>query len=168
MAPSPDRGVNRRRPPIRTAGRRCCRSTPAPLRTPQTELLRVRGSPRPASSRDSINSASHCSGSPSTRGDFFPPKTRRGRLRTYRIAVHLGHRQRQRFEFRRDLQLVEGAFPLADDAEQLEQKDAKLGSDGRAGRLPAGVQGRRGDRRLSGPARPLLKEPWLNPPSIRL
>ena len=42
------------------------------------------------------------------------------------FAVHLRHRQGQRIELGGDLQLVQGAVPLPDDAEQLEEKDAQL------------------------------------------
>ena len=48
------------------------------------------------------------------------------RFAAHRVAVHLRHRQRERLELRGDLQLVEGALPLTDDAEQLEEKDAEL------------------------------------------
>ena len=121
------------------------------------KLLRdAAASPRPASSRDSISSASHCSGSPSTIGDFLPSNTsvRMASQRTaspyiWAIGSASG------IELGRDLQLVEGALPLAEDAEQLEQEDAKLGVGRLArGPLPAGARERRGDRRPSGPARP--------------
>ena len=82
----------------------------------------------------------------------------------HRVAVHLRHRQRQRLELGRDLQLVEGALPLPDDAEQLEEEDAQLGvSRPRADVfLQARERGER-DRRPSDSARPRPKEPSAQP-----
>ena len=85
-------------------------------------------SPRPASSSDSMSSASHCSGSPNIIGDFLPSNTS-ARIASQRTAspyiCAIG--SARGVELGRDLQLIQRALPLAEHAQQLEEKDAQLG-----------------------------------------
>ena len=92
-----------------------------------------------------MSSAIQSGGSPKMTGDRLPAKTSARRpLALQRLAIHLRHRQRAGVELRRDVQLVEGALPLASDAQQLEEEDAELG----VGRIMADLILQRLERRI--------------------